>query len=169
VLVVQHMPPVFTRTFAERLDSPTGLRVREAVAGEVVRDGVRIAPGGFHLEVLREGLQMRLQVHEGPMENSCRPSLDPLFRSAARACGASTLGVVLTGMGRDGLAGCREIRNAGGAVLAQDAASSVIWGMPGAIVEAGLAEALLPPAALGDEIVRRVGAFRPRLPGRRMP
>jgi two-component system chemotaxis response regulator CheB len=164
ILVVQHMPPVFTRTFAERLDGMLALRVREASSGETVQGGcIRIAPGGFHLEVQRQAGDLRLAVHEGPMENSCRPSVDPLFRSAARACGAGTLGVVMTGMGRDGLGGSREVRAAGGVVLAQDAVSSAIWGMPGAVVEAGVADAVLPPADLGSEIVRRVQALR--IPG----
>jgi two-component system chemotaxis response regulator CheB len=166
VLVVQHMPPVFTRTFAERLDTMLPLRVREAVSGESILGGcVRIAPGGFHLEVRREGIELKTVVHDGPMENSCRPSLDPLFRSAARCCGGATLAVVMTGMGRDGVGGCRDVRAAGGPVLVQNAASSAIWGMPGSVVEAGMADAILPPAELGAEIVRRVQAFRSSPPG----
>jgi two-component system chemotaxis response regulator CheB len=170
ILVVQHMPPVFTKTFAERLDGLLRLRVRQAASGELLRGGcVRIAPGDFHLEVRREGPEFRLLVHDGPMENSCRPSVDPLFRSAARACGPAALGIVMTGMGRDGLAGSRDLRAAGGAVLAQDAASSSIWGMPGAVAEAGLADALLSPAELGAEVVRRVQAFRGLPPGGAKP
>jgi two-component system chemotaxis response regulator CheB len=161
ILVVQHMPPLFTRTFADRLDSMLSLRTREAVSGETLRGGcVRIAPGGMHLEVERERGEFRLLLHEGPMENSCRPSLDPLFRSASRAGGANVLGVVLTGMGRDGVEGCRDLCSAGGAVIAQDPQSSVIWGMPGAVVEAGLAEEVLPPRELGREIARRAGIGR---------
>jgi two-component system chemotaxis response regulator CheB len=170
ILVVQHMPPVFTRTFAERLDQLLPLRVREAVSGEVVEGGcVRIAPGGLHLEARREGAQLRLLVHDGPMENSCRPSVDPLFRSAAKAFGPAALAVVLTGMGRDGVAGCREVRASRGTVLVQDPASSVIWGMPGAVVDAGEADAVLTPAELGLELARRAQAFRPAAPGTPAP
>lgn len=152
LLVVQHMPPLFTRALAERLDGRGGLSVKEAVDGAVAGPGEAwIAPGDFHLEA-----GPRLRVTQAPPENSCRPSADVLFRGAAAAWGAGVLGVVLTGMGQDGLKGARTIREAGGRVLVQDPKTSTVWGMPGAVVEAGLADHMLPPAGLAAEICRRL-------------
>src|SRR5204863_9258122 len=108
------------------------------------------------------GTQVRLLVHQDPPENSCRPAVDPLFRSVARVYGSSALAVILTGMGQDGLRGCEDVRAAGGQVLAQDEATSVVWGMPGFVVRAGLAEQVLPLEELGPEIVRRVSLGRSR-------
>lgn len=157
ILIVQHMPPVFTRLLAERLAGRCRMPVAEAVAGAVVRPGqVWIAPGDHHMTVLREGATIRLCADQGPPENSCRPAADSLFRSAAAAYGAATLAVVLTGMGQDGLRGAQAVREAGGRVLVQDAATSVVWGMPGAVAHAGLANAILPLERLADEIVRCV-------------
>jgi two-component system chemotaxis response regulator CheB len=159
VLVVQHMPPLFTRALAERLDGRGGLHVREAVDGHVAGPGEAwIAPGDFHLEVKSGDGDVRLRTHQGAPENSCRPSADVLFRSAAALWGTGVLAVVMTGMGQDGLRGARAVREAGGRVLVQDPKSSTVWGMPGAVVEAGLAENMLPPAALGAEIHRRCDA-----------
>jgi two-component system chemotaxis response regulator CheB len=106
--------------------------------------------------VVRDGLQVRTQVHRDPPENSCRPAADVLFRSVARAYGRNTLAVVLTGMGQDGLRGCEAIHEAGGQILAQDEATSVVWGMPGYVAQAGLADRVLPISLIGDEILRRV-------------
>lgn len=157
VLVVQHMPTVFTRLLAERLAASARLPVGEAVPGAVVRAGrVWIAPGDHHMEVVKDGGQVRIALHQGPFENGCRPAVDPLFRSVAAIYGAHVLGVVLTGMGTDSVAGAQAIRDAGGRVLAQDEASSVVWGMPGAVAKAGLAERLVPLDAVAAEIVRRV-------------
>jgi two-component system, chemotaxis family, protein-glutamate methylesterase/glutaminase len=152
VLIVQHMPQLFTRLLAERLNSLCGLRVHEAVDGDRAEPGsVTIAPGDWHMELGRE---FRLRLNQNPPENFCRPSVDVLFRSAAQSVAGRVLGVVLTGMGNDGLAGSRAIRTAGGTVLAQDAGSSVIWGMPGAVVSAGLASRILPLDAIAGEILR---------------
>jgi two-component system chemotaxis response regulator CheB len=157
VLIVQHMPPMFTRLLAERLDAHAPLSVAEATDGEVVRPGrVLIAPGDRHLEVRRRGTDVRAALTQGPPENSCRPAADVLFRTAAATWGERVLGVVLTGMGYDARRGAEHIRHAGGHVLAQDRASSVVWGMPGAVVQAELADAELPLAAIADEVVRRV-------------
>ena len=157
VAIVQHMPPMFTRLLAERLSTLGPLPVREAVRGAPLRPGeVWIAPGGRHL-TLAEGTDAPLlELDDGPPENSCRPAADVLFRAAAEHYGAGVLAVVLTGMGRDGLAGCERIRSAGGSVLAQDEATSVVWGMPGVVVGAGLADAVVPIADVGREIATRV-------------
>ncbi|MGI9176349.1 MAG: chemotaxis-specific protein-glutamate methyltransferase CheB [Pirellulales bacterium] len=157
VVVVQHMPAFFTAALAERLAKVSGLPVREAVEGESVRPGeVLLAPGGRHVEVVGDRVQPRVRLTDDPPENSCRPSADVLFRSAVRLWGAGTLGVVLTGMGRDGLAGARAIVAAGGGVIAQDEFSSVVWGMPGEVVRAGLADAVLPLSQVGVEIGLRL-------------
>jgi len=161
VLIVQHMPPMFTRLLAERLDQTCQIRVREGVPGGVVEPGVAwIAPGDHHMVLRRAGLSVSLSLNQGPPENSCRPAADPLFRSAVELYHGRVLGVVLTGMGQDGLRGAEEIVQAGGQVLAQDEASSVVWGMPGYVANAGLADAVLPLADLAGEIIRRVGAGR---------
>ncbi|MHC4162095.1 MAG: chemotaxis-specific protein-glutamate methyltransferase CheB [Planctomycetota bacterium] len=153
ILVVQHMPALFTRLFARRLDAQVPLPVAEAADGTSLdRGGVWIAPGGMHLVVERKRGGLCLGTQQGPAELSCRPSANVLFRSVARHYGPGALAMVLTGMGRDGLEGCREIRRAGGRVLAQDKASSVVWGMPGFVVEAGLTDSALKPEDLAREI-----------------
>lgn len=152
ILIVQHMPRLFTGLLAERLSSLCSLRVREAAPDARAEPGViDIARGDWHLELLRD---MRLRLQQGPPENFCRPSVDVLFRSAAAVCGGRILGVILTGMGSDGLQGSRAIRVAGGTILAQDAPTSVVWGMPGAVTNAGLASKVLPLDALAGEIQR---------------
>lgn len=158
VLVVQHMPPVFTTMFAERLDRVSAFEVREAADGEPVGPGqVRIGPGDWHVTVEPSPDGLRTRLDQGPPENFCRPAVDVLFRSAAAACGEHVLGLVLTGMGQDGLVGARSVTGAGGAVLVQDQETSVVWGMPGAVAEAGLADEVLPLPALVEELVARIG------------
>lgn len=159
MVVVQHMPPMFTGLLAERLNTLGGCRVAAARNGQVIENGwVYIAPGGFHMEVVRTGPGMAVRLTDAPPENSCRPAADVLFRSVAPLFGPNALGLVLTGMGQDGMRGSRDIVERGGVVMAQDHASSVVWGMPGAVVQQGLAERTLPlneiPAAL-QEWVRR--------------
>jgi two-component system chemotaxis response regulator CheB len=160
VVIVQHMPELFTSLFAERLNGRCRLRVREAAEGDAVCAGtVFIARGNWHLEVqaaLRSGLPPTLRLNQGPLENHCRPAVDVLFRSVAAVYGAGALAVMLTGMGSDGLMGCRAIRGQGGSVLAQDEASSTVWGMPGAVASAGLANYVLPLRELAPEILRIV-------------
>ncbi len=144
VFVVQHMPPGFTAALAAQLDRHCPLRVAEALDGEPIAPGrVYIAPAGRHLEVEVAERREVARVSDAPPENFCRPSVDVLLRSAARMYGERLLVAVLTGMGTDGLAGSRECKRLGARVLAQDAATSVVWGMPGAVVEAGLADAVL--------------------------
>lgn len=157
IVVVQHMPASFTRLLAARLDTLTPLSVQEGKEGEVLEKGqVRIAPGDYHMTVTRQGGKFALSVNQGPQENSVRPAADVLFRSAAHSAGENVLAVVMTGMGSDGTRGSVAIREAGGAVIVQDEASSVVWGMPGSIVAANLADKVCPLNALGQEILRRV-------------
>lgn len=158
IVLVQHMPPVFTGTLARRLTALGGVPVREGLEGEVLVAGeARIAPGGHHMELVRRGTEVRIRLHDGPPEHSCRPAADVLFRSVARVYGASALGVVLTGMGQDGLAGSRALVEAGSSVLAQDEASSIVWGMPGFIAREGVAREVLPLTEIAPAILR---AFR---------
>lgn len=161
ILIVQHMPATFTKLLAERMSAHSGIRVREAVPGDIILPGhCWIAPGNYHLTVERTGAECRLRTNQDPPENSCRPAADVLFRSVATAFGPSVLGVVLTGMGQDGLRGCEAIREAGGQILVQNEESSVVWGMPGAVARAGLADRVLPLTSLADEIMRRVTGSR---------
>jgi two-component system chemotaxis response regulator CheB len=162
VLVVQHMPPVFTRQFAQRLDRLCTLDVVEAVAGTPLVPGtVHIAPGDFHLTVTATGGIRRTALDQGPAENFCRPAVDVLFRSAVAAYDGAVLGVVLTGMGSDGRLGAGQIRAAGGTVVAQDQATSVIWGMPGAVTHAGHADEVLPLGTIAEAITRLLPMPRP--------
>ena len=153
VLIVQHMPAVFTAHLAEQLTKVCGMPVREAADGHELGPGdVFLAPGGRHLKVVRNGTKVITQLDDGPPENACRPAADVLFRSAAAVWGGATLAVVLTGMGKDGLKGSEAIHAAGGTILAQDEITSVVWGMPGHVARAGLAEAVLPLRQLGVEV-----------------
>jgi two-component system chemotaxis response regulator CheB len=162
VMIVQHMPEVFTKLFAERLNGRCRLRVREAEEGDQVRAGmVYIARGNWHMEVLRAQRASAqalphptVHLSQGALENHCRPAADVLFRSAAAVYGSGVLAVVLTGMGSDGMLGCRAIREQGGSVIAQDQASSTVWGMPGAVANAGLAHRVLTQDAIVPEILR---------------
>jgi two-component system chemotaxis response regulator CheB len=161
ILIVQHLPANFTTFLARRLDAACALPVHEVKAGTRVAPGqVWIAPGDRHLEARRTGEGICLATTDGPPVNSCRPAADVLFTSAAECYGHSTLAVVLTGMGQDGLVGCRAVRRAGGQIIAQDRDTSVVWGMPGQVANAGLADAVLPVSEIGGEIVRRVQAGR---------
>jgi two-component system chemotaxis response regulator CheB len=157
ILIVQHMPPMFTRLLAERLTANSKVPVEEAASGVAVRPGrALIAPGNYHMVVVRDGLQVRALLHQDPPENSCRPAADPLFRTAAQVYGSGLLAVVLTGMGQDGLRGCEAVRAAGGQIVVQDEATSVVWGMPGFVAGAGLADRVLPLPMIANEIVKRV-------------
>lgn len=157
ILITQHMPPVFTRLLAERLERLAGIPICEAEEGMLVEPGHGyVAMGDRHLILEKKGNQIRLKLDSGPPQNSCRPAVDPMFRSVGEVYGAGVLAVVLTGMGQDGLRGAEVIRELGGRVLVQDENTSVVWGMPGAIARAGLAEQILPLEDIGGEIVRRV-------------
>ncbi|MFC0409036.1 chemotaxis-specific protein-glutamate methyltransferase CheB [Roseomonas elaeocarpi] len=168
VVVVQHMPAGFTAMLADHLGRLGVLPVAEAVDRERLLPGrLYLAPGDRHLVVERgaEGLVARLT--EDPPVNFCRPAVDPMLESLVRCCGGGVLAAILTGMGSDGLAGCRAVAAAGGTVLAQDEASSVVWGMPGAVARAGLAEALLPPEALAERIGQQAWSREATLAGAR--
>lgn len=161
IVIVQHMPPVFTRLLAERLNKGARLKVQEGQAGAALNPGcIWIAPGDFHMVARRAGTEVQLGMNQDPPENSCRPSVDVLFRSVAKVYGSHALAVVLTGMGSDGVAGAKHIREAGGQVLVQDEATSVVWGMPGQVAAAGQADGIYPLNALPQTITRQVEMSR---------
>ncbi len=154
VVITQHMPPVFTRLFAQRLDVKCGLRVKEAEDGDRLAPGlVLVAPGDRHLVLERSGTAVVARLSSAPAENFCRPAVDVMFRSAAQVYGGRVLGVVLTGMGSDGARGAEVLRTAGGEIVVQDQASSVVWGMPGAVVAAGQAHRVLPLTGIGRDLL----------------
>lgn len=157
IFITQHMPPVFTRLLAERLQTLTKLRVREASEGMLVEDGnIYIAPGDYHMKVTRKGTAIVISLDQSEPENSCRPAVDVMFRSAADVYGGGAMAVILTGMGRDGLRGIERLRAVGSYVVAQDEASSVVWGMPGAVVGAGLADSIVDLRCVVTEIQRHL-------------
>jgi two-component system chemotaxis response regulator CheB len=157
ILLVQHMPPLFTRFLAERLCSSCRLQVKEASQGDRVAAGtIWIAPGDFHMKVGGRDAEIRVVLDQSPPQNSCRPSVDALFSSVGEVYGGAAVAVILTGMGQDGLRGAEILKAQGASILAQDEASSVVWGMPGAVVNAGLADCVLPLDRVVPEIVRRV-------------
>lgn len=161
IVIVQHMPPMFTRQLAERLNGLTPLLVNEAQEGKKLAAGqIWIAPGDYHMNVARRESDVVLTMNQRPPEQGCRPAVDVLFRSVAAAFGPHVLAVVLTGMGTDGSRGAQAIRAAGGEVIVQDEATSVIWGMPGSVVAAGQADRICPLPLIGPEVVRRVSASR---------
>ncbi len=153
VVIVQHMPPIFTRMLAERLNSVSPLTIVEAEEGVPLSRGqVLVAPGGRHLEVQTRGTSIVAHLSDAAPENYCKPSVDVLFRSVSGVFRDRVLAAVLTGMGRDGAQGATTIRSAGGTVYAQDEATSVVWGMPGAVVTAGQADRVLPLTELGEQL-----------------
>jgi len=155
ILVVQHMPPLFTKLLAERLHSTCHLPVEEANQGRTVEPGkIVIAPGDFHLKVASNDGKVHVLLDQSPRQNSCRPAVDALFTSIAEVYGGAAVAVILTGMGHDGLRGAEILKAQGASILAQDEASSVVWGMPGAVVNAGLADRVLPLDQVVPEILR---------------
>jgi len=157
IVIVQHMPPVFTKCLADRLTARGKTPVEEGAVGMVLKPGhAYLAPGDYHMVVTRQGAHVELNLNQDPPENSCRPAVDVMFRSVAQLYGGRTLAVILTGMGYDGLRGCEILREAGAQILAQDEASSVVWGMPGAVAQAGLADTILPLPMIANEIATRV-------------
>jgi len=161
VMIVQHMPKLFTGELAERLNRICALRVREACHGVEIRPGtIWIAPGDAHMEVYGAGRRAIVRLHQAPPLNSCKPSADYLFDSAANMYGAGALALVMTGMGSDGLNGARHVHEVGGVVLTQDRATSAVWGMPGRVVQAGISRESLPLGALAGELMLRVRTGR---------
>jgi two-component system, chemotaxis family, protein-glutamate methylesterase/glutaminase len=160
VIIVLHMPKEFTGPMAAALDRKTNIRVKEATDGEEpVRGKAYLAPGGIHCMLHREVPgKVRLQIIDGPAENGCKPSVDVLFRSAAPLLGDRTMAVVLTGMGIDGTKGSEAIKQRGGFLLAQDEQTSIVWGMPGSIVRAGLANEILPLNRIAARLCELIGA-----------
>jgi two-component system, chemotaxis family, protein-glutamate methylesterase/glutaminase len=158
ILLVQHMPPLFTRLLAERLNNTCELTVEEASQGQAVVVGkILIAPGDFHMKVASSAGGVRVCLDQSPQLNSCRPAVDALFASVAELYGGAVLAVILTGMGQDGLRGVEILRARGARVLVQDEASSVVWGMPGAVANAGLADRVLPLDEIVPEILGITG------------
>jgi two-component system chemotaxis response regulator CheB len=157
IVVVQHMPEKFTAAFAARLNSVSEIEVREARSGDRVISGrALIAPGGRHMLLKRSGAYYHVEVVDGPLVNRHRPSVDVLFRSVAKYAGKNALGVIMTGMGDDGAAGLLEMRNAGARTVAQDEATSVVYGMPKEAVKRGAVESSLPLSSLAAEIMRQL-------------
>jgi two-component system chemotaxis response regulator CheB len=154
VLITQHMPPMFTTVLAEHLSRVSGRGAHEAEDGEpVLAGGIYVAPGGRHMRVSRDGDLVKIALGDDAPINFCKPSVDPLFASAAQVWGPSALGLILTGMGTDGTKGAAEIVAAGGSVIAQDEATSVVWGMPRSVAQAGLCSAVLPLNQIAAKIV----------------
>lgn len=161
VLVVQHMPPVFTSLLADRLGALGTLQCHEAEEGQRPLKGhLYLAPGGRHMEISEQKADGAFALHltDGAAENSCRPSVDVLFRSVSQHVGGRVLAVVLTGMGQDGFRGCEHLREQGAQIVVQDEASSVVWGMPGYIAQNGLADRILPLHEIAGEVLRRIRA-----------
>ena len=157
-LIVQHMPPIFTAVFAQHLTAQVGVPAREAKDGEVLEAGrIYVAPGGRHMGLGGDKARLAIRLDDGPAVNFCRPAVDVLFRDAAAILGASALAVVLTGMGSDGTDGARALVQTGACVLAQDEATSTVWGMPGGIAKAGLAHDVLPLKGIAPAIAAFLG------------
>ncbi len=158
IVVTQHMPPLFTRSLAEHIDRLGARRCQEAGENEpLLPDHILIAPGDRHLTIQATDQGLRTRLNDDAPENSCRPAVDPMLRSAAAACAGRVLAVILTGMGQDGLRGSQTLLQAGGCVLAQDEASSVVWGMPGAVARAGLCHAVMPIEELAAKVMQILG------------
>lgn len=153
IVIAQHMPKTFTTMLAKHIEQTLGIVCHEGMEGEIVSPGaVYIAPGGYHMRLKRKGNGVMVALDEGPMEHFCRPAVDPLFRSGVEAYGPDALAIVLTGMGVDGLAGCQDVVKAGGRVIAQDQASSIVWGMPGAVANAGLCSMIGPVSGIAETV-----------------
>jgi len=155
VLITQHMPPTFTSILAEHLGRDAGRPAKEGENGEQLVTGtIYIAPGGYHMALVQKGTAITIKIYDGPEVNFCRPAVDPLFQSVAEIYGPAALGIILTGMGHDGARGATKIADAGGSIIAQDEATSVVWGMPGATAAAGACAAILPLESIGAKTVQ---------------
>ena len=162
ILITQHMPATFTTILSEHLARASGAKVAEGIDGEAVEGNrVFIAPGDFHMSVASEGGKKVIRLNQDPPENFCRPAVDVMLRSMVDVYGGSILGIILTGMGYDGLKSSEGLAKAGGTLLAQDEETSVVWGMPGAVATHGLCNAVLPLASVGNAILRVLDGGRP--------
>ena len=156
-MIVQHMPKGFTLSFAERISWETKIRAKEAEDGDTLDSGkVFVAPAGSHLVLVKDGNSAKIKLNQGPPVNFVRPSIDVTMLSAVDIFGKNIIGVILTGMGKDGLEGARKIKEAGGKILIQDEESSVVWGMPGSVSKAGLTDGVLPLSQLADVLVKSI-------------
>jgi two-component system chemotaxis response regulator CheB len=161
VLITQHMPPTFTTILAEHLARASHRPAHEGVDGELIKPGrIYLAPGGRHMRVVRQGAHAAIALDDGPPVNFCKPAVDPLFASAIDVWQGGLLAVVLTGMGSDGMRGGKEIVAAGGSVIAQDEATSVVWGMPGAATHAGICAAVLPLGQIAPKLIQLFAGVR---------
>ena len=157
LVITQHMPPTFTTILAEHISRQCGVPAAEAVDGEpLVAGRCYIAPGDYHMRIVTGGSPGKVKLDQGALVNFCRPAVDPMLSSVVQVYGARVLAVILTGMGQDGMLGCREVAAGGGAVVAQDEATSVVWGMPGAVTTDGSASAILPLGDIGPFLRRHV-------------
>ncbi|WP_420348862.1 protein-glutamate methylesterase/protein-glutamine glutaminase [Pelagibius sp.] len=153
ILITQHMPATFTTLLAEHIARATGVPTNEGVDGEIIQPGrIYLAPGDYHMVVEREGTVDRIKLNQNPPENFCRPAVDPMLRSMAPLYGSGLLTIILTGMGSDGQKGSADVVGAGGSVIAQDEATSVVWGMPGAVATSGLCSEVLPLKEIGPQV-----------------
>ncbi len=162
IVITQHMPPNFTTILADHITKQTGVPTREAQNGDVLEPGkALVAPGNYHMLFERQGTRIVVKLDQGPQENYCRPAVDPMLRSLIAAVGANKItAAILTGMGADGMKGCEQIVAGGGTVIGQDQASSVVWGMPGAVATTGLCSAVLPLPEVGPWLRRKATGGR---------
>lgn len=157
ILIVLHIPPLFSSKFSKRMNELCSIEVREGKNGMLVEPGVAyIAPGDFHMYIQKIFDKVIIKTNQGPHENSCRPSVDVLFRSVAKIFGKKTLAIIMTGMGEDGLRGCLALKESGGQIIVQDRQTSVVWGMPGAVFNAGLADKQVNLGLIAHEICVKV-------------
>jgi two-component system chemotaxis response regulator CheB len=160
IVITQHMPATFTKILADHIQQKTGVEAHEGADGMAVEKGkIYVAPGGFHMEIVRQDAGLRVRLNNGPPENFCKPSVDPMFRSVIDLFGNKVLGLILTGMGNDGIGGGKILIEKGGRMIAQDEATSVVWGMPGAVAKAGLCSAVLPLEEIGPWMRKAVMGF----------
>ncbi len=164
IFVAQHMPPLFTKSLASHLEKRSGIPAKEGEEGEVVQAGrIYISPGNYHMEVIAKGKDKVIKLSQTPPENFCRPSVNPLLRSVAQAYGGKALCAMLTGLGSDGSQGAKDFVNQGGTIIAQDKSTSVVWGMPGTVAQAGLCSAVLPLKNILGALEKVSNAINPKL------
>lgn len=164
IFVAQHMPPLFTKSLAAHIERGSGIPAKEGEDGEIVQGGqIYISPGDYHMEVVVRGKDKVIKLSQAPPENFCRPSVNPLLRSVAKAYGGKALCAILTGLGADGSQGAKEFINQGGTIIAQDKATSVVWGMPGAVAQAGFCSAILPLKSILGALDKIASAINPKL------